>query len=447
MNLNAVKPVDLAEFRRKVLAVRSDGGHAWETSRRLVEQTRLPMTLQKLCEAISASPWPEPLKEALTLALGGGLATRSKDLHGEALKQLTSLPPTKALRALCLLFNLVPEPVTLSETFALAPSEVEAIVRKQDNPFDLLVLYSTASLLDLGAGDLSFAEELAAQYGPPLSKRGVPLVLHCLDRIDPSSRLGGPLHPDASRLGNLRSNPDLEFRYVGDRDMFDLDELDRTHVLAPHYNVVTCWAPATPTFAYEPSRLSDSVIQGDLRRTKGDFRTVYIDGEEALEVHHQNRLLLFPPWKFDIRGPLSLLHLMASRGSLCILGAVDAQVFWEMLAQLVEDPRSRPADKVFTQQSLVEAFGEVYRRLSELPIGAGLDLGEITALRRSIPAASRTDQSRHGSLRFRCVTIRRGAVFQGMPASSTARMFDRMTEETPPWFLALVPEYSDSPSA
>jgi hypothetical protein len=174
---------------------------------------------------------------------------------------------------------------------------------------------------------------------------------------------------------------------------------------------------------------------------------VLIDGEQALEVHHRNRFLLFPPWKFDIRGPLSLLHLMAARGSVCILGAVDSQVFWEILAQLVEDPRSRPANEFFTQESLAEAFGEVYRQLSGLPIGEGLDLGEITELRRSLPVASRTVRSGYGSLRFRYVRIRRGAVFHGMPASSTARMFDRMAEEAPPWFLTLVPEFSDSPSA
>ncbi|MGD9727511.1 MAG: hypothetical protein AB7G68_18050 [Nitrospiraceae bacterium] len=444
MSFDTLTPVELAEFRRKVMAARSDGGKAWEASRRLVEPARLPITLRQVCDAVSASPWPKSLKEALTLALGGGHATWSRELAGEQLKQLTGLPPTKAVRALCLLFNLTSRQDPSPSVFT--PSDVEALVRELPSPFDLLLRSQAGSLLDLGAGDLSFAHELAAHYGPLLSRHGTPLVLHCIDRIDPSSRLGGPLHPDASRLAGLRANPDLEFRYVGDRDMFDLDELHRTQVLAPRYDIVTCWAPATPTFAYEPSRLADSVIQDDLRRTKGDFRTVRIDGEPALEVHHQNRFLLFPPWKFDIRGPLSLLGLMAMRGSLCILGAVDSQVFWETLAQLLEDSRARPADELFTPQILAEGFGEVYRRLSELPVGSGLDLGEIAELRHAIPVVSTTGGSRHGSLRFRHVTIRRGAVFPGMPASSTARLFDRMTEETPPWFVTLVPEFSDIPS-
>lgn len=444
MSLN---PIELADFRRTVTAARSTHGDQWEASRRLVEQSHLPITLAKLCEAVAASPWSAPIKEAVTLALGGGQLATSKDLAGASLKQLTGLPPTKALRALCVLLNLVPRPSTSTAPPSLSPLEVEEISRKQDNPFDLLLVSPTASLLDLGAGDLTFADELSAQYGPPLSQRGIPLTLHCLDRIDPTSRLGGPLHPDASRLARLRANPYLQFRYIGDQDMFDLDQLDRAHVLLPRYSIVTCWAPATPTFAYEPSRLAESVIQADLRRTKGEFRTVRIEREQALEVQHQDRSLLFPPWKFDIRGPLALLRLMASRGSLCLLGAIDAQVFWEILAQLVEDPRARPADRLFTEQTLAEAFGDLYRRLSRLPIGSALDLAEITELRRAIPSASHAGRHKQGLLRFRHVLVRRGAVFHGMPASSTAKLFDHMTQEPPPWCLTLVPEMpAPSPS-
>jgi hypothetical protein len=42
--------------------------------------------------------------------------------------------------------------------------------------------------------------------------------------------------------------------------------------------------------------------------------------------------------------------------------------------------------------------------------------------------------------RFRSVIIRRGALFQGLPASSTARRFRDMVEETPPWMITLVPD-------
>lgn len=438
----SLDPLQLADFRREITAVRSAHGKQWEASRRLVEHSRLPVTLQRLREAVLASPWPSPIKEALASALHASHVAPSTDISGESLKQLTGLPPTKALRALCLLLGVVPLQTASAPDPALSPAEVEDVVRKHDNPFDLLLVSPVASLLDLGAGDLSFADQLSAQYGPLLSQRGSPLILHCLDRLDPQSRLGGPLHPEPSRLTRLRGDPHLQFRYLGDQDMFDLEELDRTHVLLPRYSIVTCWAPATPTFAYEPSRLAGSIIQADLRRTKGEFRTVRIEQERALEVRHQDRFLLFPPWKFDIRGPLALLQLMASRGSLSLLGAIDAQVFWEVLAQLVEDPRARPPDRLFTPQALADAFGELYRRLSRLAIGEALNLEELIEPRWAIPLASPTDRS---WFRFRHVRVRRGAHFHGMPASSTAGMFSHMTEEAPPWLLTLVPEMLSSP--
>jgi hypothetical protein len=41
---------------------------------------------------------------------------------------------------------------------------------------------------------------------------------------------------------------------------------------------------------------------------------------------------------------------------------------------------------------------------------------------------------------FSSIQIRRGAVFPNIPASSTARRFCDMVDETTPWFLCLVPE-------
>lgn len=435
-----IVPQELAAFRRQVSGVRQAQEDGWEASRRLVEPREMPRTLQALREAVGASSWSAPLKDAVVHALGGAHITRAQDLPGEPLKQLTGLPPTKAIRALCLLLKLVPhESSSPWPTTFLPPHEVEALVRRQTNPFDLLLSSPSASVLELGAGDLSFADELSAQYGPSLSRRGFPLILHCLDRLHPQSRLGGPLHPEASRLERLRTNPHLRFRYFGDRDMFELSALDRTHAIAHQYSIVTCWAPATPTFAYEPSRVSGDLIQADLRRTKGQYRTVRVEREAALEVCHQDRFLLFPPWKFDIRGPLALLKLMASRGHLIVLGAVDGQVFWEVLAQLIEDPGARPADRLFTEESRPEIFGEVYQRLSTLPVGRSLDLADVTELRHVFSADAGMPDT-EVAFRFRYVQVRRGAVFPGVPASSTARMFTHMSEEQPPWLLILVPE-------
>jgi hypothetical protein len=222
--------------------------------------------------------------------------------------------------------------------------------------------------------------------------------------------------------------------------MFDLGNLDKAGKLAPRYTIATCWAPATPTFAYEPTRLSDQVITQELHRTKGTFRQIHFSGEPALEVQHGDRALFFPPWKFEIRGPLALLDLLARRGLLCVLGAVDTQVFWEILAQLLDDARYRPDNQPFTLDNLPTIFGEIFERLSHLTLGETLSLSDCGPLRRQIPRVLPHLLTKEPSFRFRSVQIRRGAVFPGIPASSTARRFSDMAEESPPWMLILVPE-------
>ena len=218
-----------------------------------------------------------------------------------------------------------------------------------------------------------------------------------------------------------------------------MDLSTQPHLLA-QYTMVTCHAPATPTFAYEPTRLSPTTIHTHLTKTKGDYRTVRVHGEEALEVMHRGKCLTFPHWKFVVQGPLALLNLAARRGALCVLAAIDDEVFWEILAQLVEDPGMRPTDVVFTPDTLPEIFGHVHQTLSSLKIGERCSLSDIATLRGTVPAESRSRERKPPTYRFRFVEIRRGAVFPGMPAGGTARQFLHMSEEVPPWHLVLVPE-------
>ncbi|MGH7184651.1 MAG: hypothetical protein ACREJN_22110, partial [Nitrospiraceae bacterium] len=323
---------------------------------------------------------------------------------------------------------------------SLGSEEIEAFVRSQSNPFDLLHKADVASLLDLGAGDLSFATELVELYVASLQQRQRELILHALDRLQPGSKLGGPLHPDRERLNGLRSRTGLSFQFYGDQDMFDLGKLDQAGKLAPRYSIATCWAPATPTFAYEPTRLSDQIITQELKRTKGAFRQTTISGEPALEVQDGDRALLFPVWKFEIRGPLALLDLLVRRGFLCVLGAVDTQVFWEILGELLEDARYRPNNQPFTPDNLQGIFGEVFEQLSSLALGENLSLSDCGLLRRQIPRVLPLHATQAPFYRFRSVQVRRGAIFSGLPASSTARRFSDMAEESPPWMLILVPE-------
>ncbi|MBA5866540.1 MAG: hypothetical protein GDA67_07570 [Nitrospira sp. CR1.3] len=431
----------LADFRSQVTKLLQERDQEWEASRRLVGAGQLPATLKHLVEEVQRADLSSPVRDSIVSALNFGQVERIQNLPGPRLKELTGLPPTKALRALCVWFDLVRGPQSTWGATPLAQSALDAATRDQANPFDVLLTADAPSLLDLGAGDLSFASELADRYAPAIREQGKTLTVHCLDRLHPQSRLGGPLHPERTRLELLRSRPDLSFQFFADQDMFALERLDRSGKLAPCYTVATCWAPATPTFAYEPTRLSEEIITGELQRTKGTFHQTDYSGEPALEVHHGDRSLLFPPWKFDIRGPLALLDLLSRRGQLCLLGAVDSQVFWELLAQLLEETHYRPVDQPFTPENMPTIFAQVFRQLSQLAVGDSINLSDCAALRRKIPRVLATHPPYGPHHAFRSIHIRRGAIFPEVPASSTARKFRDMVEETPPWMLTLIPEH------
>src|SRR5574341_1959495 len=98
-------------------------------------------------------------------------------------------------------------------------NEIEHFLRGHRSPYDLLLDTDSPSLLDLGAGDLSFIDELVAQYLPPVKTRGDTLTIHGLDRLRPGSMVGGPLHADPSRLARLQRTDHLRFRFWGGVDM------------------------------------------------------------------------------------------------------------------------------------------------------------------------------------------------------------------------------------
>lgn len=429
-------PQNPAQLRRLLKESKSAHPVAWESARKLVHRSRLAHTLDELVERIRRSPLPSTLREGLVAGLGTTPASTG-GIDQARLKELTGFPPTKAIRALCVYFALVREEAPSS--LGPAPHDVEAFVQQNPSPYDLLLQVEKPSLLDLGAGDLSFEEELLDHYLAALQQNGKTLTLHAQDRLQPGSQLGGAYHADPERLRRFaRYSPDdLQFRFWGGVDMMDLSS--HPHLLA-WYTMVTCHAPATPAFAYEPTRLSPATIHAHLTGTKGEYRTVRVHGEEALEVMHRGKRLTFPAWKFVIQGPLALLNLAARRGALGVLAAIDDEVFWEILAQLVEDPGMRPTDVVFTPDVLPEIFGQVHQALSSLKVGERCNLSDVTPLRQTMPGGTTSRERKPGPYRFRFVEIRRGAVFPGMPAGSTARQFRHMSEEVPPWHLVLVPE-------
>ena len=446
----ALDSESLSEFRARLKEALTGHRDDWQESRRLVASEAFGATLARLARAIESSTLPVALREALAGALRRETATNVQELDGTLLKRLTGLPPTKALRALCLMFGLGERPAP--PVSAWSADQIEAYVRRQANPFDLLLETDVPSVLELGAGDLSFAAALVEQYLPELEKHAKDLTVHCVDRLRPGSQAGGQYHADRERLDRLSANPSvhLGFRFWGGQDMF---EMGAVRGIWPRYTIATCQAPPNPTVAYEPSRLSPAVIQEYLRRTKGEFKVIREKGEEMLEVRHAGRMLLFPPWKFDIRGPSALLDLMSQYGRFCVIAAVDAEVFWELLAQLLADPEVRPRDRIFTPAVIAEVFGKVAHTLNALPVGQGIVLSDHIQLREEIPRVLERDSPRpEGGLspsakggqspryRFRYAEIRRGALFPAVPAGRTARMFPTMTEEAAPWFLILVPE-------
>lgn len=429
----------LAEFRRAVSRRARQVPAQWDASKRLVDSPAFPSTIARLSDVIQQRDLPVAVRDALLCLFGQSLPLRLQDCNGDACKALTGLPPAKAIRALCVWFDLVPTPGSKWPITRLSSEAIESNLRKLSNPFDLLSHVDVASVLDIGAGDLSFAEELVDRYGRHCAQENQPFILHCLDRLDPRSRLGGPLHAEPARLRKLQQQEGLSFAFFGNQDMFELGALDERGSLAPRYTIATCWAPATPTFAYEPTRLSQTLITQDLERSKGAFRRTSYGKELALEVQHQDRALLFPSWKFDVVGPCALLNLLVQRGAACVLGSVDAQVFWELLAQLLDDSRYRPHDELFTPVTLPTVFGHLYDVLSSLPVGESIDLADLAPLRSAHPnyEAARSLDGRAAA--FRYVRISRGATLPGMPASSTARRFSAMTEEVPPWLITLIP--------
>lgn len=427
-------PDPFAEFRRLVSHRARRFPKQWEASKRLIDQSNFASTVDRLHHAISHYDLQAPIKESLLRFFEQDTPRRIHDLDGERLGSLTGFPPAKGLRALCVFFELVPTPGSKWPTTKLTSQEIERVVREVENPFDLLCHADVASLLDIGAGDLTFAEDLVDRYRAECKAQHRQLVVHCLDRLDPRSRLGGPLHPQQDRLQRLQQTPGVSFAFFGNQDMFDVDLLDKQELLAPRYTMATCWAPATPTFAYEPTRLSRSLIDLELRRTKGAYRQTHFEREPALEVEHGDRVLLFPPWKFEIIGPLALLNLLARRGAACVLGAVDDQVFWELLAQLLDDSRYRPQEEPFNTATIPKVFGDVYKALAGLSLGESIDLSSLATLRHAYPPGTESTAAV-----FRYIRIRRGAIFPGIPASSTARKFSSMSEEVPPWMVTLVP--------
>ena len=169
MNLHAQA---LADFRSQVTKLLQERDKQWESSRRLVGAGQLPTTLKRLVEEVQRVELSSAVRDAILTALNRGQVERIQDLPGPRLKELTGLPPTKAVRALCVWFDLADHLTSQGAAIPLSQAALDAVVRDRNRPFDVLLMTETPSLLDLGAGDLSFASELAVSICPADSRAG-----------------------------------------------------------------------------------------------------------------------------------------------------------------------------------------------------------------------------------------------------------------------------------
>ena len=395
-------------------------------------QIMLPALLQHIQQASLDSSLRDRLVDALQQF---SKPTGNKE-GNRVLKELTGFPPSKAVRAL-MVWGLLADGGSKEDPEGLSGAQWEEIIRNVSNPYDALRHTATPSLLDVGAGDLSFEQELVDHYLPYLRTQRTSLTLHAFDRLIPGSRVGGVYHKNPDRERYLQNYPpeELRFKFWGG---MGLDTFSKSKGRLPRYTLSTCHAPANPTFAYEPSRVASEIIHAHLQSSRGKYHQSRYEGEPVLEVSHQGRTLTFPDWKFDILGPLALLGFMAERSRVSVFSAIDDEVFWEMLSQLLADDRFRPRNEIFTKALLPKIFGKVYEELSTMAVGERKDLSRVATLRDPMPFVGSKKEDVQISCRFRYVEIRRGAVLEGVPSSFTARQFSRMHEESTPWWVILV---------
>jgi hypothetical protein len=425
-----------AAFRERIKASRESNPHHWEASRKLMIPETLQTLLPSLIRHIQKASLDPDLRERLIDALQQFSKPTGSKEGNRILKDLTGFSPSKAVRAL-MVWGILAVDGGVEKPEELSGVRCEKLIRGSSNPYDLLRQTATPSLLDIGAGDLSFEQELVDHYVPHLLTHHTPLTLHAFDRLRPGSRVGGVYHKNEDRERYLHgfSPEELRFKFWGG---MSLEAFSKVKGRLPRYTVSTCHAPANPTFAYEPRRLAPDIIQAHLQSSRGQYWQSRYEGEPVLEVSHQGRTLTFPDWKFDILGPLALLRFMAQQSYVGILSAIDDEVFWEVLSQLLADDRFRPPDKILTKVLLPEVFGNVYEELSSMAVGERKDLSRLADLRDPMPFAIGTEESMQNPPRFRYVEIRRGAVLEGVPSSFTARQFSQMKEESTPWWVIMV---------
>ena len=123
----------LADFRSQISSCLQKRDSEWQASRRLIETSRFADTVHRLIERMRTSGVSPTVQNSLLAAMDQGNVRRIQDLSGPELKALTGLPPSKALRALCVYFQLVeaqPSPWQIPSLDSETVSTSSAIIRR-----------------------------------------------------------------------------------------------------------------------------------------------------------------------------------------------------------------------------------------------------------------------------------------------------------------------------
>jgi hypothetical protein len=104
------EPHPLDEFRRLISLRARQFSSQWEASKRLIEKQEFPETISRLLQQVRGKSLPPAIKEPLLRVFQPQQAKRVQDLDCELLKALTGFPPAKAIRALCVFFELIAPP-------------------------------------------------------------------------------------------------------------------------------------------------------------------------------------------------------------------------------------------------------------------------------------------------------------------------------------------------
>src|SRR5947208_3191293 len=195
----------IADFRRRLREAMENNRETWTASRRLVAPSSVAAeTLRRLHEAVAGSSLDPGIRQTLLQLLAPANDDGLHAIPHEGLRELTGLNSTKAVRNLCLLLGVGAEPVEAGPVSSMTQEKVEAAVRGKDNPFDVLLEADVASIVDCGAGDLTFEEKVIEQYLSPLEGAGRVLILHAFDRLDPQATFSAFVQADRDRLHRLR---------------------------------------------------------------------------------------------------------------------------------------------------------------------------------------------------------------------------------------------------